>query len=942
MATNLFEFLRAHVVKSKDDPITHTRIGSSGPTGERVIGGKFYIGDEEKPEFYKHYYNAVFVNKQKEYLTEVQLRGDEYNHEEDGTAGPLLVDMDFRFVDCPERVIDDDVIMDIVGLYIEVLMELFNMEDVDVYVLQKPHINRVSDELVKDGVHIIFGVQVDHIIQQEIRHRIKPRIAELLDLDGENPFKITNTIHDILDEGISKGCTNWQMFGSRKPNNEAYELVHSYSVNIADGGYEVMDLDVDTSPELVAVMSAHYKGHKRYELKDMAKYRSMKPKPKPKAETVASTPSLMRTAFNFDVEDIDSIEVLDQLIKVMIDGAKKTEYSLVEAHDYTMVLPIEYSDSYDKWLRVGWALHNTDHRLFLTWMKFSAKSSKFSFSDISKYYEMWNEKMEAGLSIRSVMYWAKQDNPIGYNNVRLNCVDFYIERTVLSANEYDIAMVIFQLYKDRYRCADIKNKIWYEYKNHRWVEMDSGFNLRINISKELAKLYSDKSDNIIKDIVSKTGAAPMDVEMVLQGDTQSVAGTEATADNNEMERLRKKSLSYNKISQKLRQTSFKNNVMREAADLFYREEPDFLKKLDTNPYLLCFHNGVVDFSEKAFRHGRPDDYVSLCTHIDYMPPDEDISGEIHEFLGTLFPEDELRRYMWEHLASVLIGVNKNQTFNIYTGSGSNGKSKMVELMSLIMGDYVASVPISLVTSKRGVIGSVSPEIANLKGVRYAVMQEPSKNDRLNDGVCKELTGGDKITGRGLFSKPITFQPQFKLVVCTNVQFEIQTNDDGTWRRIRNVPYKAKYVEDPDKMREENPSSDVFYFKIDKAIDTKFARWKETFMSMLVLKAFETEGVVVDCDIVMKSTNAYRQRQDFLSQFLSDVIQKAEDGFVKRTDLAEEFKGWCQVSGVYAPKGLKELEEYMDKKYVKIQKKNGWSGCKIRVSEDDITATDVPY
>ena len=48
----------------------------------------------------------------------------------------------------------------------------------------------------------------------------------------------------------------------------------------------------------------------------------------------------------------------------------------------------------------------------------------------------------------------------------------------------------------------------------------------------------------------------------------------------------------------------------------------------------------------------------------------------------------------------LIGTNENQTFNIYTGSGSNGKSKLVELMSKCLGDYKATVPITLVTQSR--------------------------------------------------------------------------------------------------------------------------------------------------------------------------------------------------------------------------------------------------
>jgi hypothetical protein len=35
---------------------------------------------------------------------------------------------------------------------------------------------------------------------------------------------LINSWEDVLDKGITEGTTNWQMYGSRKPGNEAYEL----------------------------------------------------------------------------------------------------------------------------------------------------------------------------------------------------------------------------------------------------------------------------------------------------------------------------------------------------------------------------------------------------------------------------------------------------------------------------------------------------------------------------------------------------------------------------------------------------------------------------------------------------------------------------------------------------------------------------------------------
>ena len=40
--------------------------------------------------------------------------------------------------------------------------------------------------------------------------------------------------------------------------------------------------------------------------------------------------------------------------------------------------------------------------------------------------------------------------------------------------------------KDEFVCVSIKNNIWYEYRKHRWYEIDSGNTLRLIISKKNA------------------------------------------------------------------------------------------------------------------------------------------------------------------------------------------------------------------------------------------------------------------------------------------------------------------------------------------------------------------------------------------------------------------------------------------------------------------------
>ena len=70
------------------------------------------------------------------------------------------------------------------------------------------------------------------------------------------------------------------------------------------------------------------------------------------------------------------------------------------------------------------------------------------------------------------------------------------------------------------------------------------------------------------------------------------------------------------IYNKLGREQEARRIMQTAKHLFY--EPELLNKLDSNPELLCFNNGVFDFSDGRFREARPDDYLSKCTNIDYI------------------------------------------------------------------------------------------------------------------------------------------------------------------------------------------------------------------------------------------------------------------------------------------------------------------------------------
>jgi P4 family phage/plasmid primase-like protien len=929
--------LQKHCIKKNainPNPITNTRIGDKNLN---IYGGSYHIPENEyESPFLELYYKEIIQGNTPEYLTEKQREND----------GCIAVDIDLRYeYEIKDRMYSKEHVEDLRDMYLDELKKIYQMNDdteIPVYIFQKPNVNRIADKkITKDGVHLIFGIQADRIVQRILRARVMEKTKE-----AWADLPIINTWDDVFDEGITAGTTNWQLFGSQKPANEKYELTRIFAAKFdsADSEFSVTEIPLtkfDIEKNMYR-LSVRFPNHISLFIKNSfaTEYEEVKNADCGGGGARISRPPLFQSSNENTtmVSAIKTREELDFMLNNFLENLPPVDYELKETYIYANILPPNYYEegSYTKWIRVLWVLKNTSSRLLIVWIAFCAKAKNFQFSSIPELCERWNStdlRQHNGLTKRSLLNWVKTDAKEQYEKVRKDTIGWYIEETIRKTNrecgDWDLANVLYQMHKDRFVCVSVKAGIWYEYKNHRWHENDSGTTLRKSISTEMRNLYIEQADKFRE----QTSATTVLLAEVAEPGAPKPDETKKSRANDVIN-----------ISLRLAKTTDKKNIMIESKELFY--DGTFLSKLDMNPYLLCFKNGVIDFKEKIFRNGNPEDNISICTNINYIKIDEAnpaIVAEINDFMDKLFPERELCEYMWEHLASSLIGTSSNQTFNIYIGIGQNGKSVLVNLMEKVLGDYKGDVPLTLVTEKRGKVGGLAPEIVQLKGKRYAVMQEPSKGDRINEGIMKQLTSGkDPIQGRAPYMpQTISFIPQFNLVVTANVFMEIKSNDHGTWRRIRAVPFKSLFTENPVAGDPEKP----YQFKLDKHIDEKFDQWKEVFASMLVERVFITGGIVKDCEIVLSKSNEYRKSQDYMSEFIHDRIVREKGSYIGKTELNNEFMLWYTSNHGGKGPAPRDLHEFMDREFGK-QKESVWVGIKIKYEKpkqrdfgDDNTTVD---
>jgi len=396
------------------------------------------------------------------------------------------------------------------------------------------------------------------------------------------------------------------------------------------------------------------------------------------------------------------------------------------------------------------------------------------------------------------------------------------------------------------------------------------------------------------------------------------------------------------IAARLGRTNDQKNIMTQLKNILF--QPKFFEKLDP-PYLLCCKNGVIDFRTKTFRDGLKTDYCSKSTNINYITTDEAVIPKNHEdlclFLEQLFTFKEQRTYVIEHLASVLIGNCKHQEMYHYLGVGSNGKTQLIKLMGFILGEYYGTMPTALICEKIGKIGSVSPEIAELKGKRFVIMNEPSIGDTMLEGSMKRLTGHDPLKGRALYQESVEFIPQFTLVSVQNELLKIKATDNGTWRRIQVITFLSQFL---DPTKEEYDKTNELHFPKDKHLEDILYRIKETFLRLLIQTAFQTNGDMSDCEMVKTDSKNYFLSQDRIGMFIEDNLIENPEEQISRTTVGEYANNWFEENFKYKISN-RELFKRLDKKY-QCSKSGIYKGFTLKacltngLEEDDLTDEDV--
>ena len=831
-ANTLGEYLQNKIyVKDSGNEITHTKIGSKE---HNIFGESYTINNND--EFLNCYFNQLKLGGNF-YLTEKQLDSDDRM---------LVVDLDFRYEpEVKTRQHNEDTIKDIIYLYADKINEIYKFPDnseITAFVMEKPNVNIVKffwagdDDNVnpyyktKDGIHIIFTLKMKTEEQMLLR---KKMINHLKDIDIFDNLKLTNSYDDVFDKGITKGCINWQLYGSKKPNNEAYKLTYTYDIifNTAMEDYEVktnttFDIEKDYN-----LLSVRYKNHPKFELNN--------------------------NEFLLEALETEKEELQPKKKKLIVE-TPKDETTMNNNQKIINLIKPETLGIFDDWKKIIFAMKYEGFTEEFARQTSNRASGKFTPLTEEAWEKIWNAETSQ-LTMGTLRFYAKRDSPEEYS---LTCIKSYEQYY-----EYDEKVLcdyFFEYHKDDVICCN--NKI-YVFYNDFWIEDKKGKIIQKLLINSIRKLYMEL-DNKLNDKI-KICYEQDKVADVLVEQKALVATL-----NKNYGFQRNKNV-WGLVENTLYSMNLKNDIF------------------DKNPDLFVFNNICYDLQKKEWRKLTQFDYVLLTSNNDYKKPTPTQIETIKKIVEDIFPDKEIRKSYMSILKNGLSG-HRIEKFVIATGDGRNGKGLINDYMKCLLGDYYEILSLNLLTKplKEG----ANTELRCLHNKRFIKASEPesSANEKLKINNIKSLTGESGLKARGLYEDNFNINICAISILETNGAPPISLDGNNAEKeRFVTIPFdttflkddteenKYKLKEEPDKYKKVNEiyKSETFmkehicaffHYIIDYPTDTKLY---EVYNSVRGQK---------------QTLEWFMDKDEFLNWF-QEEYEKDEYGFISIKDLYKIYK-----------------------------------------------------
>lgn len=359
---------------------------------------------------------------------------------------------------------------------------------------------------------------------------------------------------------------------------------------------------------------------------------------------------------------------------------------------------------------------------------------------------------------------------------------------------------------------------------------------------------------------------------------------------------------------------------------FVSTEIHFDGAWDHCPWKLPCLNGIVDLKTGHLSHHKPEYFIRSICPTSYNPHAQ--CPLFDKFLDDItLNEKDLKSFLGRVLGSALLGIPKEEKIFIFYGKdGRNGKGTLMQTLEKVLGPLARTFPSEMLLLQRNPPSSSTPrpEKANLQGVRYAIFSEIEENRKLDASEVKNLSGGDTIACRRLFSNiDIQIKPSHTMFIQTNFKPKASSKDGALWKRNVLFHFKAEFVQNP------NPTK-PHERKLDEGFKERLLNEREGILAWLVQGCLEYQriGLAIP-QIVQDETANYRKENDGIDRFITEMCIEDPIFSTSKSKMEKSIKEFCIENKCEIPT-RNEISKYLKEKFSegRTPKENIWKGVKI--------------
>ena len=258
----------------------------------------------------------------------------------------------------------------------------------------------------------------------------------------------------------------------------------------------------------------------------------------------------------------------------------------------------------------------------------------------------------------------------------------------------------------------------------------------------------------------------------------------------------------------------------------------------------------------------PEHYCTRITAVAYDPSATCPSWEqaLRDWLG----DDELIKFLGKLVAASVRGLVSLKVIVVLLGGGDSGKSTFLEVIMAVLGSYATAGAPSILRKRTGG-GTLSDDIADLRGYRFVSSTETSGSEEMDESVIKRLSGGDRQRARGLYASSSEFDMQTLLWYATNAMSRLSSEDLALWGRFGPVEFPGMWTESgltPDGKK---------CNRADPGLKRRLIAEGPGILAWIIrhLQLLYTEGLREPLAVTGKREEL-RQQQDTVGQWLADA------------------------------------------------------------------------